>query len=325
MPNIDQLDTSVLFLISVVLLFTATQIVILVLNHLQSRKYGTVLLGTLVTPLCTGFPNLIVGLFGQERLQGDLVLQLNIGNNLANTSLVAGLLLFAAGPLRVRPGKGKSKKAKRANLDQNLAFIFLWAGTIALFVLAIDGAVSRTDGFGLVCIYICYQLISIRRRKIPKKQHLRFIGIGLILGLLAVSAFLIERSLLVLGVALERVGHLFPGNQLGLFLGLLMVIPESFLLLRLAFKEGSLGLSGLVGDCLVSIPLVVGLTAIFTPFKTQIFHFSFNESTITYSCLAATMLAITILSLSTKPVPRKVGILFMTLYASVWGLTTYWG
>ena len=159
------------FLIGLLLLLGATQLVLWVLNHLETRAFGTVALGTTITPLCTGFPNLMIGLFGQERLQGDLVLQLNIGINIANTSLVVGLILFLAGPLWVRAGKGKSKKATKAVWDQGLAFGFLWFGSLSLFWLARDGLISRWDGMGLVGIYFMYQILAMGRRGTPPKKN----------------------------------------------------------------------------------------------------------------------------------------------------------
>ena len=98
------------FLLGAVLLLIATQLVVIVLNKLERRQFGPVLLGALVTPMCTGFPNLMLGLFGRSEQQTDLVLQLNIGNNLANTTLVTGMILLIAGPLTIGAGKGRSKK-----------------------------------------------------------------------------------------------------------------------------------------------------------------------------------------------------------------------
>ena len=319
----NDLSTSALFGVSMICLFLATQIVILVLNQLEKKKFSAVLLGTMITPMCTGFPNLVIGVLGQERFQGDLVLQLNMGNNLANTSLVAGLLIFLAGPLSVQPLKGTSLKARKALRDQGLAFFFLWLGTLVCAFLAADGTLSRLDGLALVLIYFCYQLLAFRRRgKVSKKLSLTPGFTLLVLLALGISTWLIQFSLKNLGMVMDRVDSLFPGRQLGLFLGLLTVIPESFLMLRLAFKQGSLGLNGLVGDCLVSIPLVVGISSLIRPIPTQLVNSISEKALLPFAYLGVSMAALTMLSFSKKPVPRKVGIFFILLYAMVWFLTS---
>ena len=304
------------------LLLVATQLVVVVLRTLEKRDFGTVQLGTVVTPLCTGFPNLMIGLFGQERLKGDLVIQLNVGNNIANTTLVSGLIILAAGPLMVR-AKGKSKKAVATDRSLLLAFVFLWLGAGLMVVLIRDGAVSRLDGAVLAGTYLLYQLLALRgRRKVGKKKRL---GLGLVVGLavlLGAAAWLIQTSLTLIGGAMETVGGLFPGWRLGMFLGLLTVLPESFLLLRLAWRQGNLGLSGLVGDCLVSIPLVIGLSAMLSPIETAAPAGLTDSAARPYLLLGAGMLALSVLAMTArKPVPRRMGLLFVLGYGVIWWLT----
>ncbi len=322
MSLLERLDTPTLLLACVALLLLASQIVVFVLAALERRKFGAVLLGTLITPMCTGFPNLMIGLFGQERLQGDLVLQLNLGNNLANTSLVTGLLILLAGPLTVRP-KGSSTAARKAGTDLWIALTALWSGAVLLFWLAMDGGVTRVDALLLIAFYGLYQLIASRRRESTGKAS-RLSGPFLlaILVALAISAWVIQFSVAGLSLAFSRAEGLLPGWHLGLFLGLLTVVPESFLMLRLAFRQGTLGLAGLVGDCLVSIPLVIGLSALTHPFKTAPVPDFAEPAARPYYFLAASMLAFSLLALRQTPAPRKLGLLFMALYGAAWWLTS---
>lgn len=319
MDWLDQLQPGHWLILGVVLLLMATQLVIAVINYLEKRSFNSVFLGTLITPLCTGFPNLMIGLFGQERLRGDLILQLNLGNNIANASLVTGLILLAAGPLTIRPAKGKSKRARSANQDQALALFFFWLCAVGTFLLARDGRVDRIDGLVLCAAFFAFHLINHRRRKpAPKKQRLGWSGKLLVLVLLGLAAGLIQLSVVWIGHGLDQAENWFPGWHLGLFLGLLTVLPESFLLLRLARSKGSLGFSGLIGDCLVSIPLVVGLSGMLHPFTTAPVATLSSRAAWPYLHLAVAMLAFTLLSLKRRPVPRKVGLLFILLYAMVW-------
>jgi Ca2+/Na+ antiporter len=304
------------------LLLLATQLVVVVLSTLEKRDFGAVQLGTVVTPLCTGFPNLMIGLFGQERLQGDLVIQLNVGNNIANATLVSGLIILLAGPLLVR-AKGTSKKAVAANVGLMKALAFLWLGAALLVIVLADGVVSRWDGLLLTAVYVVYQIITLRGRgKVTKKKRLgAWMALALAL-LLVAAAFAIQTSLDLIGAAMDELGGTLPGWQLGMFLGLLTVLPESFLMLRLAWRQGNLGVSGLVGDCLVSIPLVIGLSALLRPITTAAPQSLTDPAARPYLLLGVSMLALTLLPLlARKAVPRRIGIAFVLGYGVIWWLT----
>ena len=73
-------------------LLAATQVVILVLGILEKRAFGAVQLGTMVTPLCTGYPNLMIGLFGQEQdpLAGVFLMPLGLPWNILGDRLGLG-------------------------------------------------------------------------------------------------------------------------------------------------------------------------------------------------------------------------------------------
>ncbi|CAM2064614.1 Sodium/calcium exchanger protein [Sulfidibacter corallicola] len=309
--------------VGVALLLVASELVVLILGRLEDKNFGVVHLGTLFTPLCTGFPNLMLGMFGQTRLQGDLVIHLNIGNNLANTTLVTGTIMALAGPLLVTVAKGSSKKARRARADFHLALLSFWLGAVLLFECVRDGVVTREDGLKLVGLYFGYQLLMWMRRGTPPKKKRLPLSVGLsLLLLLVLCALLISFSVDAISLGMESMGALIPGASLGMVLGLLTVLPESFLLLRLARKQGSLGLTGLVGDCLVSIPLVVGVSSLIAPITTAPIHHWRDAAARPFLSLAGTMFCFTLLSFRQKQVPRKVGLLFCGLYAMVWWLSS---
>nr|WP_279382608.1 hypothetical protein [Acanthopleuribacter pedis] len=309
----------VLFLIGVAVLLLASELVVFVLAKLESHQFGVVHLGTLFTPLCTGFPNLMLGIFGQSRLSGDLVIHLNIGNNIANTTLVTGTIILLAGPLTVRVASGKSKKAVQARRDFNIALAVLWLGAALLVYLCHDGLVSRWDAAALVGCYAAYQALMLFRRGKPTKSKRLPKSLGAaLLGALLGCALLISFSVDAVAAGMEGMGTLVPGASLGMLLGLLTVLPESFLLLRLTRKQGSLGLTGLVGDCLVSIPLVIGVSALIVPIPTAVLAGPWDVAARGYWMLGATMLGFSILAMQPGQISRKVGFGFCCLYALVW-------
>ena len=304
----------------IVLLLVSGELVVLVLGRLENHQFGAVHLGALFTPLCTGFPNLILGIFGGNRLSGDLVLHLNIGNNIANASLVAGMLILICGPLVVKTGK--SKAAKKDHTDFGLTMVFYWIGALAACFVCIDGRVSRLDGLILAAIYFCFQILLLRRRGTPpKRKRLAKSLAALLLGVLILAAILIAVAVEAIAMGMQIAESQMPGSFLGMFLGLLTVLPESFLLLRLAKRKGSLGLSGLVGDCLVSIPLVAGVAAMISPFLTQAIHKPGDAAAMPFWNLALAMSMLSLLSLREKPLPRKLGLVYIGVYALIWWLT----
>lgn len=311
-----------LLLVGVVVLLVASELVVFVLAKLEDHQFGVVHLGTLFTPLCTGFPNLMLGIFGQSRLSGDLVIHLNIGNNIANTTLVTGTIILLAGPITVSVAKGKSKKAVAARRDFSLALVFLWLGAALLFWLGRDGLVSRWDAAALVGCYAGYQGMLLLRRGKPSRAKRLPASLGLLLlTALLGCALLISFSVDAVAAGMEKMGTLVPGASLGMLLGLLTVLPESFLLLRLTRKQGSLGLTGLVGDCLVSIPLVIGVSALLVPIPTGTVLGPWDVAARPYWMLAGTMTAFTLLAMQSGAVGRKVGFVFVCLYGLVWALT----
>ncbi|MCB1050508.1 MAG: hypothetical protein H6510_01310 [Acidobacteria bacterium] len=294
-------------------LLASTQLVIVLLNQLEKHQFGSVHLGTLMTPLCTGFPNILIGILGQDRLADDLVLQLNIGNNLANTSLVVGLVMAVAGPLTLR--------AKKQGKDEHalwLSYVFLWFGSVLVLYLAHDGLISRMDGLLCMGWFALHHILTLNRRgKVAKKKRLGWKkALVLILPLMG-AGYLIYVSLGWIETSLSSFSDQL-GPRIGLFLGLLTVLPESFLLLRLALKQGRLGLSGIVGDCFVSVPLVVGLAAVLKPFPTPAIHHWTDPAAWTWIHLAVTMTLFTWVGLGVKRVPRWVGLVFMAVYVMVW-------
>jgi len=309
------------FLAGVAFLLVAGEGVVLVLNTLEKHDFGSAHLGALFTPLCTGFPNLMLGIFGGTRLSGDLVLHLNIGNNVANATLVVGLLIFLCGPLVVRTGSSRADSKQYFNFT--LALIFLWAGALLTFFTAKDGRISRLDGAALLAVYLIFQaMLFIRRGKPPKRKRLKkTTGALCLLGLIG-AALLIAFSIEAISLGLSAFQAQIPGATLGMFLGLLTVLPESFLLLRLARRNGNLGLSGLVGDCLVSIPLVIGVATLIRPVDTAAVTSAALPSAIPYWGLALAMSCLSLLALREKPLPRYLGLILMGLYLFIWWLTS---
>lgn len=304
----------------IVLLLIAGEGVVWILNHLEKHQFGNVHLGALFTPLCTGFPNLMLGIFGGKRLSGDLVLHLNIGNNIANSTLVVGMLIFICGPLSVSNGKGKQAKAETTNFS--LALTFLWFGAFATFFLASDGLISRFDGFLLFLVYLSFQsLLFLRRGKPTKKKQLPTQLAFLLLGGLLAAAVSIVFAIEAIAIGMSSFQSKIPGAHLGMFLGLLTVLPESFLLLRLARRSGSLGLSGLVGDCLVSIPLVIGVATMISPVKTAAVSALNQVSAIPYLSLALGMSCLSLLALRNQPIQRLYGLALIFVYLFIWWLT----
>ena len=246
-------------------------IMIFILNAVERNGFEGTLVGTLVMPWFSGFPNLCFAyLMARSGSHGCIVLENCLVNNVTTLTLVLsvpamvwGLNLFKA--TKKTPGND-SKINHLSLLLSILALIFFSA---ALFLVSKDGTISSADGILLVGLFLFWQLYSVfdvlknntrKARKIKKRIFLDLMLIG-------ICAWGIFSSIeaLIQWISLQGSGF-FSRSNLGLLSGLLMVIPNAFLVVYYAIaKRADIAYSSQVGDCHICIPLCIGLFAIASP------------------------------------------------------------
>jgi cation:H+ antiporter len=235
---------------------------------------GTVL-GTLITPYCSGLGNLVFA-FLMVRRGGDgaEVMTNCLVNNVTNLTLLIGLPAVLWG-LAVIPGRGKAKTKKknpapqlhRLSLLLTLAAVLFFTG--ATWALARDGEIDFGDGLVLVGLFLFWQCMHVFEvLKNNVRQNKTFpAGIVFDLILLAVGAWgiYISTDWLVSWVSSIESGF-FSAEHLGWLSGWLMVLPNALLAFYYGWrKRPEVLYASQVGDGHICIPLSVGLFALFRP------------------------------------------------------------
>lgn len=244
------------------------------LEVMERKGFEGTVLGTLIMPYCSGFPNLVFAyVMSRSSRNGAFVIENCIVNNVTNLSLILGLAAIFGVPSQVQKA-GTKKKSKPADEQQringlnvlfSLVALFLFTG--ALWALAKDGVLDFYDGLVLVALFVFWQILhvfEILKNQIRKNQTFqRSIVLDLIL--IALSAYAVYYGVdhLVSWVA-KADNPFFSFSKLGWFSGLLMVLPNAFIALYYARRgRQDIVLSSQIGDGHICIPMCIGLFALF--------------------------------------------------------------
>ena len=241
---------------------------------MESKGFEGTVLGSLIMPYCSGFPNLIFAyVMSRQGGNGKLVLENCIVNNVTNLTLILGLsaLLCAPALLPKAAAGGRAKKQTdiyrlyRLDLLFTLLALFLFTG--ALWALAKDGVIDFYDGLVLVGLFVFWQALhvfEILKNNVRKSRSFHW-SIVVDLLLIAACAYGVYLSVdhLVNWVSAGQ-GAVFRLGNLGWLSGVLMVLPNAFLALYYA-RAGrqDIVVSSQIGDGHICIPMCIGLFALF--------------------------------------------------------------
>lgn len=263
------------------LFFAASFLMIWRLEAMSAGGFEGTVLGTLVMPYCSGMGNLIFAfILGQSGGSGADVMTNSLVNNITNMTLVLGLPAIFWGMNVLPPKKadaGKKKKAaakaagqthelNRLSLLLTLTAVLFFTG--AVWALGRKGSLNFSDGLVLVGLFLFWQVIHIfevLKSNVRQNQSVFNWMLPVDLALLAVGA---------LGIYLSTdwlvgwISHLHTGfisaKHLGWLSGWLMVLPNALLAFYYAWrKQPEVVYTSQVGDAHISIPLCVGIYALY--------------------------------------------------------------
>ncbi len=240
------------------------------LNAVEKNGFQGTLVGTLVMPYFSGFPNLCFAfLILKGGTLGTVVLENCLVNNVTNLTLVLAFPCLLWGLNLFEEKKSPGHHEKINHLSLLLSIIALIFFSVCILFVSKDGVINSFDGMLLVGIFVFWQLYHLfdvlknntrTNTKIKKKIILDLI----VISLCAWGIFSSIDSLLV-WVSKDPQGK-FLQDHLGLFSGILMVLPNAFLAIYYAATNRSeIAYSSQIGDCHICVPLCIGLFAIFSP------------------------------------------------------------
>jgi cation:H+ antiporter len=285
-------------------------------------------LGTLVMPYCSGLGNLIfVGLMVARHGTAHDVVTNCLVNNVTNLTLILGVPALLWG-LQVMPGKaaagsGKAKPPARAakhdggesrinrlSLLLTLAAVFFFTG--AVWVLGRDGRLDRNDGLILIGLFLfwqCFQVYDVLKHNLRQRVSFRFMFYVDVLVVLACAYATYETiDWLVDWLGAQKGGFVSSVN-LGWLTGWLMVLPNAVLALYWGWKRrADVVYTSQIGDGHISIPLCLGLFAVYQPIPMSAFF-----ETGLFLLLGASVLH-AVLLLTTGGLPRWAGALLTAAY-----------
>lgn len=225
--------------------------------RLSAFVTGVVIAGTLAV-----LPELSIGVLSAIEGSSTFGLGLIFGANVADLTLVIGVVVLVAGNQKMTSGMLKNLK---------ISFI---AVLLPVFLL-LDGEISTIDGVILVVAFAVYVLWLLRsgrgEKEIAERMRLskRVVRLGITVFLLAIGiTVLFIGSELVTSSAQELSSTLgLPLFLIGIVVAIGTCLPEMAFAIRASEKEGSIGIGNILGNVLADSMLTIGIIAIIHPIR----------------------------------------------------------
>jgi cation:H+ antiporter len=253
------------------LFIAASFLMIWRLEVMSGRGFEGTALGTLVMPYCSGMGNLIFAfIIGRRGGDGGDVMINSLVNNVTNMTLVLGLpAIFwrmSVSPQQKKPSKaaGKAHKLNRLSVLLTLTAVLFFTG--AVWALGRKGQIGFNEGLVLVGLFLFWQfihVIEVLKSNVRQGKSLSW-TLPFDLALLGVGAYGIYVSTDWLVAWTNHIHAGFIKEHIGWLSGWLMVLPNALLAFYYAWRgQPETVYASQIGDAHVSIPLCVGIYALF--------------------------------------------------------------
>ncbi len=254
-------------------LFVAASLVMIWrLEAMSASGFEGTVLGTLVMPYCSGMGNLIFAyILGRDGGSGADVMGNNLVNNVTDMTLVLGLPAVIWG-MKVLPAQTKKRKTgskahelNRLSLLLTLLAVLFFTG--AVWVFGRDGKIVFNEGLVLIGSFLfwqCFHVFEVLKNNVRQGKSLGWM-LPFDLALLAACAYAIYVSTDWLVAWVDHMAQAgFIKHHLGLVSGLITVLPNAVLAFYYGFRgQPETVYTSQVGDAHVSIPLCIGVYALF--------------------------------------------------------------
>ncbi|NUN11492.1 sodium:calcium antiporter [Candidatus Micrarchaeota archaeon] len=272
-----------------------------------SRKFGVseFVISFLVVGIVSIFPELSIGVNSALSNESSFGLGVVLGSNVADLTLIVGLIALTAGNIRLH-------KQTRDNLKW---FLFPLGLPVILFL---DGVLSQLDGVVLVGGFIVYAFIIATNKPPMPVSRVKVKRNGVVKDLLVLSASLIV--LLIAGNIITQAAHdlsiafSIPLIFIGIILALGTCLPEFTLALKASrHKHGELGLGNVYGNVLADCMLTLGVIALISPVK---FEFPQIAVTSAVASIVAVLITLQFLKHESKReiITRREGVILIAAY-----------
>lgn len=268
-------------LLFVALFIASSLVMIWALEAMNAGGLEGTVLGTLITPYCTGIGNLLVAfVVGRDGGPGSEVMTNALVNNVTNMTLLIGLpAVFWTMHVLPQTAAAKGKKKKRSNAQRTqeinrlsllltLTAVLFFTG--AVWALGRDGKLDFGDGLVLVGLFLFWQLFhvyDVLKSNVQKNKSLDWMLL-LYLGGLGAAAYAQYLSIDWLdGWLRHKNSGFLSAKNIGWLSGWLCALPNGLLAIYYGWRGNpEIVYTSQVGDGHICIPLCVGIFAIFHAF-----------------------------------------------------------
>jgi cation:H+ antiporter len=242
------------------------------MNRIVHRAAKGSALSALLLPYCSGLGNLFLvwSLLKNEAAPKALIINAWT-NNLNSLCLLLALpaLIWGMNLNAHSRAKKALQKAKAQRISLSLSLVALICFSLLVWAFGHDGALNRSDGYWLVGLFLawqCFRYYELRKENEPRKADWHpMLVIDMALILAGGFTILITVDGIV-GQILAQTKGTFRADRLGLITGVLMLLPNTILALYYGWQQSAARVyCSQVGDGQISIPLSLGLFAIFEP------------------------------------------------------------
>lgn len=261
-------DLSVFIVSCAVLIFLGGLLVRSLTKLASFLRVGDFVIATLIMAVSTSLPELFVGI--SSALAGTPAIALGnvIGSNIADLTLVAGIVALL--------GRGLKVSHRAIKKD---AYLMVIIAVLPIVLMGLGRQLSRVDGIILVSVIVLYfaHLIGKKRKLRDFREEVSRWGVigHLIVFLAALPLlFLASKYVVESGTALAF-DLALPAMFVGLFfLAIGTSLPELTFQARAVLRGArELALGDLIGSVIANSTLVLGVTAIITPITANFFLF----------------------------------------------------
>ena len=255
-----------------VLFLMASLLMIWRLEAMGKSGFEGTILGTLVMPYCSGLGNIIFAvILGHNGGSGADVMTNSLVNNITNMTLVLGLPAvfwrMSVLPQAKKNGKAGNKMYELNRLSLLLTLLAVLFFTGAVWALGRKGTIGFNEGLVLVGLFLfwqCFHFFDVLKSNVRLGRSLGW-TLPFDLVVLAVGAYgiYISTDWLVAWISGIHTGFI-SARYLGWLSGWVMVLPNATLALYYAWRgQPETVYASQVGDSHVSIPLCIGIYALF--------------------------------------------------------------
>jgi len=266
-----------LFIAGIALLYWGSELLVKNSSWLaKSIGVSPLIIGMTVIAFGTSAPELLVSTVASVQKNSAIALGNVIGSNIANIGLVLGLVVL------IWPPKSEERAVRRE-------FPFLVIVSMLLFILCLDGSISRVDGFVLIilfALFIYYNIMTVRRKMLGKfkreveeweekieelvehKKHRRKKVLrNLFLAIIGLVILLVGSKLLVDGAV--SIAKAVGISQMVIGLSLVALgtsLPELFTAVIASLKKAEkINVGMVLGSNIFNTLLILGVAALILP------------------------------------------------------------